>query len=45
MIAFNPVPQEQKHPTAHEKRSAPNPFREKEQYDSRKNHGNADTVQ
>jgi hypothetical protein len=45
MIAFDPVSQEQKHPAAHEKRSAPNPFREEEEDESGEDHGNADTVQ
>jgi len=45
MIAFDPVSQEQKYPAAHEKRSAPDPFREQEQDQPGKYHRNADTVQ
>src|ERR1700732_1306788 len=45
MIAFDPVSQEQKHPAAHEERSAPNPFCEKEQNEPGKDHGDADTMQ
>ena len=45
MIALDPVSQEQKHPAAHEKRSSPNPFREKEQNETGKEHWDADTVQ
>jgi hypothetical protein len=45
MIPFDPVSQEQKHPAAHEERSAPNPFCEQEQDETGKDHGNADTVQ
>ena len=45
MIAFDPVSQEQEYPAAHEKRSAPDPFREQEQDQPGKYHRNADTVQ
>ena len=45
MIAFNPVSQEQEHPAAHEKRSAPDPFCEKEQDESGKDQGNANAVE
>ena len=45
MIALNPVTQEQKHPAAHETRSAPHPFCEKEQKESGKDQGNANAVQ
>jgi len=44
MIAFNPVSQEQEHPAAHKKSSAPNPLREEEQNESSKDRGNANAV-
>jgi hypothetical protein len=44
-IAFYPVSQEQEHPAAHEKRSAPHPLCEKEQDEPGKDQGNADAVQ
>ena len=45
MIAFDPVPQEQEHPAAHEKRSAPNPLGEEEQEESGKDRGNPNAVE
>src|SRR5713101_1599711 len=45
MIAFNPVSQEQKHPAADEKRSAPDPLCEKEQDEPGKDQGNANAVE
>ena len=45
MIAFNPVSQEQEHPAAHKKSSAPNPLREEEQDESGKDRGNTNAMQ
>jgi hypothetical protein len=45
MIAFDPVAQEQERPAAYEERPSPDPFREKEQDESGKDHGNANAVQ
>ena len=45
MIAFDAVAQEQEHPAAHEERPSPDPFCEKEQDESGKDHGNANAVQ
>src|SRR6266852_6032455 len=45
MIAFDPVTQEQERPAAYEQRTSPDPFCEKEQNESGKDHGDADTVQ
>ena len=45
MIPFDPVAQEQEHTAAHEERPSPDPFREKEQNESGKDHGNTNAVQ
>ena len=44
VIALNPMPQEQKDPTCHEKTSAPDPFCEEQENDPGEDHGDTDTV-
>ena len=45
MIAFELMPEEQQHPAADKTGTAPDPFREEEQNDPRKNHRDTNSVQ
>src|SRR5215475_3231357 len=45
MVALHLVAQKQQHPAADKQRAAPDPFREDEQYDPRKNQRDSDSVQ
>ena len=45
IIAFNPMAQEQQHPSANEKCKSPDPFRQDQQNEPDENHRDTDTVQ